>query len=82
MHFSLKDYEIEQLAMMEHERWLRDLVADGWTRGPVRDEENRRHPDLDSWDNISDAAKEKDRDTVRNLPRILATAGFQIVRVG
>ncbi|MEU8172644.1 RyR domain-containing protein [Microbispora hainanensis] len=82
LHFAFKDYEIEQLAMMEHERWLRDLVADGWTRGPARDEENRRHPDLDSWDNISDAARQKDRDTVRNLPRILATAGFQIVRVG
>ncbi|GLW20350.1 hypothetical protein FXF59_25945 [Microbispora tritici] len=82
LHFAFKDYEIEQLAMMEHERWLRDLIADGWARGPVRDTGTRRHPDLGGWDDISDAAKEKDRDTVRNLPRILSTAGFQIVRVG
>jgi voltage-gated potassium channel Kch len=79
--FAFKDHEIERLAVMEHERWLRDLLSDGWTRGPVRDPTRRRHPDLDSWDNISEVAKEKDRDAVRNLPRILSAAGFQIVRV-
>lgn len=79
--FSFKEPEMEQLAVMEHDRWLEDLIGDGWTHGPVRDPVRRRHPDLDSWENLSEVAKEKDRDTVRNLPHILSDAGFQVVRI-
>ncbi|GAA1309029.1 hypothetical protein Psi02_25700 [Planotetraspora silvatica] len=79
--FAFKDHEIERLSQMEHERWLKDLIGNGWAWGPMRDPERRRHPDLDSWDRLSADAKEKARDTVLSLPRILADAGFQIVRI-
>jgi len=79
--FAFTDYEIEQLAVMEHERWLTGLLGDGWDRGPLRDAVRKRHPDLDSWDNISVSAKEKDRNTIRSLPDVLSSAGFQIVRL-
>ncbi|MFC6082735.1 RyR domain-containing protein [Sphaerisporangium aureirubrum] len=79
--FTYKEYEVERLAVMEHDRWLRELAGHGWSRGPVRDPVHRRHPDLDSWENLSEVAKEKDRDTVRNLPCVLSDAGFQIVRI-
>jgi hypothetical protein len=35
--------------------------------------------DTNSWDDISAAAKARDRETVRNLPGIVSTAGFQIM---
>ncbi|GII54609.1 hypothetical protein Pth03_29980 [Planotetraspora thailandica] len=79
--FAFKDHEIESLSQMEHERWLKDLIKNGWTWGPLKDPIAMHHPDLDSWDRISPEAKEKDRDTVRSLPGILSSAGFQIVRI-
>lgn len=79
--FSFKEDEVEQLAIMEHERWMGRLLVDGWEWGPMRDPERRRHPDLAGWHNISEVAREKDRDAVRSLPLILSAAGFQIVRV-
>ncbi|MEO3808662.1 RyR domain-containing protein [Sphaerisporangium sp. B11E5] len=79
--FSFKEQEIERLAVMEHDRWLTELVRHGWTQGPERDSVRLRHPDLDRWENLSEVAREKDRDTVRNLPCILSDAGFQIVRI-
>jgi voltage-gated potassium channel Kch len=40
------DQQIEPLARLEHERWVRDLTAAGWSRGSVKDPETLRHPDL------------------------------------
>lgn len=79
--FAFKEHEVERLAMMEHDRWLREMYRAGWTWGPVRDPVRRCHPDMESWDKLSDVAKEKDRNAIRHLPEILATAGFQIVRL-
>ncbi|RJL32496.1 RyR domain-containing protein [Bailinhaonella thermotolerans] len=81
LDFTFKDHEIETLAAMEHERWLNDLVGDGWTHGPVRDSSRKHHPDIRPWDDLSPRAQEKDREIIRNLPALLSTAGFQIVRV-
>jgi Kef-type K+ transport systems, predicted NAD-binding component len=81
LEFAFTDDEVEQLAIVEHDRWVRRLLKAGWERGPLRDPDERRHPDLDSWHNLSETAKDKDRDAVRNLPGILSAAGFQIVRV-
>ncbi|MBB5139015.1 hypothetical protein HNP84_008777 [Thermocatellispora tengchongensis] len=81
LEFVFKDHEVERLAKMEHDRWLGEMVRDGWTRGPIRDPARKLHPDITDWDDLSEVAKEKDRDTVRNLPEILSSVGFQIVRV-
>ncbi|MBG0817570.1 RyR domain-containing protein [Planomonospora sp. ID82291] len=79
--FSFREEEIDRLAVMEHERWMRERREDGWTHGPARDDAGRRHPDLQDWSRLPESSREKDRATVRNLPAVLATAGFQIVRV-
>jgi hypothetical protein len=72
---------IEQLAQMEHERWLAQLVELGWRYAPKLDEAGRCHPDLLEWPTISEAAKDRNRRTVREMPEFLADVGFQIVRV-
>ncbi|MFE3449411.1 RyR domain-containing protein [Nonomuraea sp. NPDC059194] len=78
--FAFTKEEIELLAEMEHVRWVRMMMTRGWSHGPLRDDEKKTHPDIGDWSTLSAAAQEKDRDTVRNLPRILALAGFQVVR--
>jgi hypothetical protein len=71
--------EIEQLAQMEHERWMQERQAEGKVYGPIR--EGNQHPDLVDWQYLSNTAREKDRDAIRGLPAILREAGFQIIRL-
>lgn len=70
---------IEPLAVAEHDRWKEDLVADGWmySSGP-KDPGRKTHPLLVPWDRLTEAEKEKDRDAIRAIPRMLARAGFAI----
>ena len=77
--FAFTADEIEQLAQMEHERWIRERRAEGKVHGPTR--EGNQHPDLVDWQYLSPTAQHKDRDAVRELPAILAEAGFQIIRL-
>ena len=77
--FAFKADEIEQLAQMEHERWMAERRAEGKVYGPVR--EGNQHPDLVDWQYLSETAREKDRDAVREIPAILQEAGFQILRL-
>jgi voltage-gated potassium channel Kch len=77
--FAFTDDEIEQLAQIEHERWMQERQAEGKVYGPIR--EGNQHPDLVDWQYLSDTAQDKDRDAVRELPAILGEAGFQIIRL-
>jgi TrkA-N domain/RyR domain len=77
--FAFTPDEIEQLAQMEHERWMQERRAEGKVYGPRR--EGNQHPDLVDWQYLSETAREKDRDAIRELPAILGEAGFQILRL-
>ena len=75
--------EIDQLAPMEHDRWRRDLEAQGWTHGNgAKDPVQLSHPQLVDWEELSREDRDKDRNAVRAIPAILARAGFDIVSVG
>ena len=73
--------EVEALAVLEHERWVRDRARDGWSFGATRDDARKLHPSMVPWEDLSEPEREKDRDAVRDLPRILAEAGFEVHRV-
>ncbi len=73
--------ELAVLAPMEHDRWCGDRRRDGWEWGRVKDVEGRRHPDLVSWDELSEPVRDKDRRAVELIPQVLATyAGLSVVR--
>jgi hypothetical protein len=75
----LSGEQVEELAIAEHERWCRDLIADGWRHGPgPKDPERRLHPSLVPWDELSEEERDKDREPVRALPEMLARAGFEL----
>jgi hypothetical protein len=75
----LSEAEVEVLARVEHDRWIRQRLADGWSPGPDRDHAARRTPYLVPWAELSEAVRELDRDAVRAIPNVLAEAGFTIV---
>ena len=78
--FAFTSEEIEKLAKMEHVRWLDERQRAGWTLGP-RDPRKKVSPYLVRWDQLGEEIKEYDRIFIRGLPRFLARAGFQIVRL-
>jgi RyR domain-containing protein/TrkA family protein len=80
--FSFTEEELERLARSEHDRWVADKARNGWRYGPVRDDEARIHPLMVSWEELADAERDKDREPVREVPQMLADAGFEIVRLG
>lgn len=75
--------EIELMAKMEHERWCEQKKTQGWIYGQVRDDRNKMHPSLVPFDDarLSEIEKEKDRNTVKQIPVYLALAGYQIYRL-
>lgn len=79
--FAFREDEIEELAVAEHDRWVADLVRDGWkpTTGP-KDADRKLHPLLVGWDELDEDDKDRDRDPVREIPAMLARAGFRVVR--
>ncbi|MBF8187199.1 RyR domain protein [Nonomuraea sp. K274] len=79
--FPFSDAEVELLARMEHARWMKHHTGHGWTHGPERNEERKQHPDILDWNALPEESRDKDRATVRNLPDVLADAGFRIVRL-
>ncbi|HEY1853852.1 MAG TPA: RyR domain-containing protein [Solirubrobacterales bacterium] len=71
---------VEAMARAEHDRWRRDLEADGWSWGTRRDPIARLHPMLVGWTRLTEAEREKDRDAVRALPELLASVGLALER--
>lgn len=55
---------LEQLAELEHLRWMAERRLSGWQHGPTRDNLRRRHPDLVPWDQLPEASKRFDREIV------------------
>jgi hypothetical protein len=72
---------VEQLARGEHERFVVERLATGWAFAPgPKDLARKLSPDLVPWEELSEATREKDRASVRGLPRFLARAGLQVHR--
>lgn len=69
----LSDAQLELVAELEHRRWLAEKKLAGWryTSG-TKDTTKRLAPTIVGWDALTDEEKEKDRDTARQLPRLVA----------
>jgi len=66
---------------LEHDRWMEERERAGWKVG-AKDPGKLRSPYLVKWKDLDEDVKELDRLFIRGLPRFLARAGLQIVRVG
>lgn len=72
--------ELEELAIMEHDRWVRERLRNEWTPGP-RDPDKKTTPYLVPWGELDEDTRDNDRLFIRRLPEILARAGLQIARI-
>ncbi len=70
--------ELDVMAQMEHARWVVECLRDGWTPGPSRDAPRKISPYLVPWQALSEDVKNKEREMVRAIPKLLAEIGYQV----
>lgn len=71
---------IEEMAKNVHEVWAENRINDGWTYGPVRDDEKKQHPCLVAYEDLPDSEKEYDRATSQETLKLIIKSGFVIRR--
>ena len=69
---------VEKMAMVEHDRWVREKKSLGWTFSKSRDNNKKFHPCLVEWEDLSEEEREKDRSAVRNIPNLLKSIGLGV----
>jgi hypothetical protein len=79
--FEFPGEDLDFLAQMEHERWMRDKVRHGWRFGEKTNKQKKIHESLEPWEDLSEEERDKDREMIRGIPKILAKAGYAIVKI-
>lgn len=101
--FDFPGDDLEQLAEMEHNRWMKAKINVGWRYASERDDAKKLTPALLPWrkvteeerarlfspaeiaamgdEELAEEQKDKDRDLVRAIPKVLTRAGYAIVKL-
>lgn len=78
--FNFPGDALEFLAEREHERWMQVKLVDGWRFGKETDRERKLNQCLVLWSELPENERDKDRDMVRSIPRMLARGGYAVVK--
>lgn len=79
----LTDEQVEVLACLEHDRFVQERIAAGWTldRGATKsDPARKRSPYLVPYDELEYDIQEYDRDAARQMVPLLKMAGLTMAR--
>lgn len=69
---------VEYMAKNVHEVWAQNRIKEGWSFGPIMNNENRQHPCLVPYEALPDTEKEYDRATSQETLKLILKAGFKI----
>jgi hypothetical protein len=73
--------QVAELACLEHERWNRERLLQGWKYGPKRDRENKISPYLVEFSKLPTDIQMYDIQTVVAIPKIAKKLGFEIYKM-
>lgn len=71
----------ERLAQGEHLGWMAERRANGWNFAKVRNDDLKLHNLLVDWRDLSETDKNKDRENMDAIPKILKLARYKAVPV-
>lgn len=77
---SFPQEDIEKMAVMEHERWRKEMRWNGWKAGHKRDNTRKIHDCLVDWNLLPPNEKDKDLKTVRNISLLMAEIGSEVFK--
>ena len=69
---------MEKISENVHENWSMGRIREGWTYGPRRDDNDRTHPSLVPYDQLSESEKEFDRNTAAETLKLILALGYTI----
>ena len=69
----------EELAKNVHEVWAKSRMEQGWTFGEERNDENKKHPFLVPYEELSEEEKDYDRNTSQETIKLIVKLGYSIV---
>lgn len=78
--FEFSQDEIEQLAIIEHKRWIKERKDAGWTFDKEKNLKKKTSPSLRDWNDLTKEDQDRDRNTILAIPWILRRSNFTIVR--
>ena len=70
----------ERLAENAHDVWARQRLAEGWRRGPKRDDQRKEHPCLVPYSELPESEKDYDRSAVQQTLKAMVALGYRITR--
>lgn len=70
----------EDLAKHVHEVWAKGRIAQGWTHGPLRNDELKQTPCLVPYEELTEEERDYDRNTSQETLRFLIKQGYRIVK--
>lgn len=68
----------EAISKNVHEVWAQNRIKEGWTYGPVRDDQKRQTPCLVPYDQLPEEEKAYDRNTAFGTLKFIVSQGFKI----
>ncbi|MFO8035827.1 MAG: RyR domain-containing protein [Anaerolineales bacterium] len=82
-HFPRGKQDLETLSRLEHKRWMKAKLEDGWEYAPETNKEEKLHKALLPWDDerLAEEEKDKDRDLIRAIPKLLSEIGYTVVDI-
>ena len=70
----------EDISKNVHEVWAQNRMNEGWTYGPVRDDQKRQTPCLVPYEQLSEEEKAYDLNTAFGTLKFIISQGFEITK--
>jgi ryanodine receptor 2 len=70
----------ERLAENAHDLWAAQRIKDGWSHGPRRDDNAKKHPCLVLYADLPDSEKEYDRQAALGTLKAILALGYRITK--
>lgn len=70
----------ERLAENAHDLWAVQRMAEGWSYGPHRDDQAKKHPCLVPYAALPDSEKEYDRKAALGTLKAILALGYTITK--
>ncbi len=70
----------EMIAKNVHEVWSAGRMSEGWTYGEERNDEEKTHPCLVPYEELTESEKEYDRNTSQETLKLILKLGFKITK--
>ena len=71
----------EAIAENAHEVWAESRREEGWTYGPVRNDEKKQHPDMLPYNRLPESEKEYDRLMAMNTIKLVKKLGWELRKI-